>query len=94
MVDITLIAEIAFFILLTIGVVAQLRGKYHVHDYIQTPVVILNTILVIWIMVRKPELVFMWFGWSTLVWLVGKGNRKRWWWWQGRIKTERPSRKK
>ena len=51
MVDITLLAEIVFFILLTIGVVAQRRGNYHLHDYIQTPVVILNTILVMWIMV-------------------------------------------
>ena len=50
MVDITLIAEIIFFVLLTIGVVAQRRGMWHAHDYIQTPVVILNAILVVWIM--------------------------------------------
>ena len=51
MVDITLVAEIVFFVLLTIGVIAQRQNRWHAHDYIQTPVVILNAILVAWIMV-------------------------------------------
>ncbi len=49
--DLTLLAEILFFILLTVGVVAQRRGNYKLHDRIQTPVVILNAILVIAMMV-------------------------------------------
>ena len=53
MVDITLTLEILFFVLLTIGVIAQRRGNYHLHDKIQTPVVVLNTILVIWIMLME-----------------------------------------
>ncbi len=51
--DLTLLAEVLFFILLTIGVVVQRQGKFKLHDLINTPVVILNTILVIWIMVSE-----------------------------------------
>lgn len=51
--DLTLIAEILFFVLLTIGVVAQRRGNYKWHDRIQTPVVILNAILITWVMILE-----------------------------------------
>ena len=50
MIDITLVLEMLFFILLTVGVWAQRRNMWKVHDWIQTPVVILNAILVVWIM--------------------------------------------
>lgn len=51
--DLTLIAEIIFFIAISVGVVAQRRGRYKVHDWIQTPVVLLNLLLIIFVMVTS-----------------------------------------
>jgi plastocyanin/uncharacterized membrane protein YozB (DUF420 family) len=51
--DFALVAEIAFFIAVCLGVVAQRRGKYKLHDWIQTPVVILNLLLIIFVMVTS-----------------------------------------
>jgi plastocyanin/uncharacterized membrane protein YozB (DUF420 family) len=49
--DLSIIVQIIFFIVLCIGVVMQMRGKYHWHDRLQTPVVILNLFFIIFIMV-------------------------------------------
>lgn len=51
--DITLLAEIIFFIAVCVGVVAQRRGHYKLHDWIQTPVVVLNLLLIIFVMVTS-----------------------------------------
>ncbi len=51
--DFALVAEIAFFIAVCMGVVAQRRGKYKLHDWIQTPVVILNLLLIVFVMVTS-----------------------------------------
>ena len=51
--DFALVAEITFFIAVCLGVVAQRRGKYKLHDWIQTPVVILNLLLIIFVMVTS-----------------------------------------
>ena len=51
--DITLLAEIIFFVAVCLGVVAQRRGRYKLHDWIQTPVVILNLLLIIFVMVSS-----------------------------------------
>ena len=51
--DLTLIAEIIFFIAICAGVVAQRRGRYKLHDWIQTPVVVLNLFLIIFVMVSS-----------------------------------------
>jgi plastocyanin len=48
--DLTLIAEILFFVALCLGIVAQRRGQYKVHDWIQTPVVFLNLLLILSLM--------------------------------------------
>lgn len=51
--DLTLIAEIIFFIAISVGVVAQRRGHFKLHDWIQTPVVVLNLFLIIFIMITS-----------------------------------------
>ena len=51
--DLSLIAEIIFFIAICLGVVAQRRGRYKLHDWIQTPVVLLNLFLIIFVMVSS-----------------------------------------
>lgn len=51
--DLTLIVEIIFFIAISVGVVAQRRGHFKLHDWIQTPVVVLNLFLIIFIMVTS-----------------------------------------
>ncbi|HRQ36986.1 MAG TPA: plastocyanin/azurin family copper-binding protein [Chloroflexota bacterium] len=51
--DVTLLAEIVFFIAICAGVVAQRRGRYKLHDWIQTPVVLLNLLLIIFVMVSS-----------------------------------------
>ncbi|MCL4261987.1 MAG: DUF420 domain-containing protein [Anaerolineae bacterium] len=51
--DFTLLAEIIFFIAICVGVVAQRRGRYKLHDWIQTPVVLLNLLLIIFVMVSS-----------------------------------------
>ena len=51
--DLALIVEIIFFLALCTGVVAQRRGRYRLHDWIQTPVVVLNLFFVIFIMVAS-----------------------------------------
>lgn len=51
--DLTLIAEILFFIAISVGVVAQRRGHFRLHDWIQTPVVVLNLFLIAFIMVTS-----------------------------------------
>lgn len=44
--DITLIVEILFYIVLCLGVTAQLWRKYELHDRLQTSVVLLNLIFI------------------------------------------------
>ncbi|WP_420645024.1 plastocyanin/azurin family copper-binding protein [Candidatus Leptofilum sp.] len=51
--DFTLLAEITLFIALCIGVIAQRRGQYKLHDWIQTPVVILNLFLIVSVMITS-----------------------------------------
>lgn len=51
--DLTLLAEIIFFMAISLGVVAQRRGRYRLHDWIQTPVVILNLFLILFVMVTS-----------------------------------------
>ncbi len=51
--DFTLIAEIIFFLAICLGVVAQRRGHYKLHDWIQTPVVLLNLLLISFVMVSS-----------------------------------------
>jgi plastocyanin/uncharacterized membrane protein YozB (DUF420 family) len=48
--DITLIVQLIFFFGLSFGVIAQLLRKYKVHDFIQTPIVILNFFFIIFLM--------------------------------------------
>lgn len=40
--DVTLLVEIGFYLVLCAGVAAQLKGQYKWHDWLQTPVVLLN----------------------------------------------------
>jgi len=49
--DLALVGELLFFVLICIAVCAQRRGKYHWHDRIQTPVVLLNLGFVFVVMV-------------------------------------------
>lgn len=51
--DLALIFEVLFFVVLTIGVVAQRRGKYHWHDRLQIPVVLLNLLFIAFIMIAS-----------------------------------------
>ena len=51
--DFTLLAEIILFLGLCAGVVAQRRSLYKLHDWIQTPVVVLNLFLIIFVMVAS-----------------------------------------
>lgn len=48
--DLALIVEVIFFILLCLGISAQLLRKYKWHDRIQAPVVLLNLLFIIFIM--------------------------------------------
>lgn len=49
--DVTLLASALVIILLTIGVVLAVRGKYDAHRWFQTGAATLNAILVLWLMV-------------------------------------------
>jgi len=49
--DFTLAMMILFAVLLTVGVVFAVKGKYGAHRWIQTTAVILNLIFVFWMMV-------------------------------------------
>lgn len=49
--DLALVGETVFYILICVAVVAQRRGRYHLHDWIQTPVVVLNLFFIFAIMV-------------------------------------------
>lgn len=51
--DLTLLAEIALYIALCYGVVAQLRRQWKVHDRVQSAVVILNLGLILFVMFRS-----------------------------------------
>jgi len=51
--DITLILQIIFFVAVCVGAVVQRFKKYRLHDWIQTPVVILNLILVVVVMIAS-----------------------------------------
>lgn len=51
--DLTLVAEILLFLAISVGVVAQRRRRYRLHDWIQTPVVVLNLLLIISVMVAS-----------------------------------------
>ena len=51
--DLSLIVQALFFLALTTGVVMQRRGKYRAHDLIQTPVVLLNFLFILFIMVAS-----------------------------------------
>lgn len=44
--DITLLVQILFFLVLCLGVAAQLKRAYHWHDKLQTPVVVLNLLFI------------------------------------------------
>ncbi|HID52354.1 MAG TPA: hypothetical protein EYP41_09980 [Anaerolineae bacterium] len=48
--DMTLAAMVLFAILLTIGVVLAVKGKYGTHRWMQTTAVALNIIIVLWLM--------------------------------------------
>ncbi len=48
--DFNLVIHILMFIVLCLGVTAQLRRKYHWHDRFQIPVVVLNILLILFIM--------------------------------------------
>lgn len=49
--NLALVGELVFYVLICIAVVAQRQGKYHLHDRIQTPVVVLNLFFIFAIMV-------------------------------------------
>lgn len=49
--DFTLAMMILFALLLTVGVVFAVKGKYETHRWIQTTAVILNLIFVLWMMI-------------------------------------------
>ncbi|HSM56070.1 MAG TPA: plastocyanin/azurin family copper-binding protein [Candidatus Sulfomarinibacteraceae bacterium] len=51
--DLALVAEIVLFLLLIVGIVAQRRGRFRLHDWIQTPVVLLNLALIVAIMITS-----------------------------------------
>ncbi len=51
--DLTLVVQTLFFIVLTIGVVAQRFRKYKAHDLLQTSVVVLNFFFIIFLMVAS-----------------------------------------
>jgi len=51
--DLTLLVQLVFFLMLTVGVLAQRGRKYRAHDWIQTPVVVLNLVFIIFIMVAS-----------------------------------------
>lgn len=51
--DFTLLAEIFFFMAICVGVAAQRHGRYRLHDWIQTPVVLLNLLLITFVMVSS-----------------------------------------
>ncbi|NKQ35400.1 MAG: hypothetical protein HF973_07260 [Chloroflexi bacterium] len=48
--DMTLAAMVLFAILLTIGVILAVKGKYGTHRWMQTTAVALNIIIVLWLM--------------------------------------------
>ncbi|MGH2537981.1 MAG: plastocyanin/azurin family copper-binding protein [Candidatus Promineifilaceae bacterium] len=48
--DITLVAQIVFFVVLVVGVVAQLQQRHRAHDMLQAPVVLLNLVFIIFLM--------------------------------------------
>jgi N-acetylneuraminic acid mutarotase/uncharacterized membrane protein YozB (DUF420 family) len=47
----TLVVEVVFYIVLCLGVVAQLRRAYKWHDRLQAPVVVLNVFFILFVMV-------------------------------------------
>ncbi len=49
--DMTLLGSALVAILLTIGVILAVRGRYEAHRWVQTSAVTLNAILVLWMMV-------------------------------------------
>jgi hypothetical protein len=49
--DVTLTVEILFYLILSAGVVAQLLGRFKIHAWLQTPVVILNIFFVVLVMI-------------------------------------------
>src|SRR5690606_20441573 len=51
--DLTLVAEILFFLAIIIAVIAQRRGYYKLHDRIQIPVVLLNLVFITFLMVSS-----------------------------------------
>jgi hypothetical protein len=51
LVDLTLIAEILFYVILCLGITAQLRKMYKWHDRLQIPVVVLNLFFIALVMV-------------------------------------------
>jgi plastocyanin/uncharacterized membrane protein YozB (DUF420 family) len=51
--DLTLMAQIFMYIALCLGIVAQRRGLYKWHDRIQTPVVVLNFVFIIFVMMAS-----------------------------------------
>ena len=55
--DVTLVVQILFYLVLSGGVIAQLQGKYKLHDRLQIPVVALNLLFIIFVMM--PTLRFV-----------------------------------
>ncbi|MFW6070429.1 MAG: cupredoxin domain-containing protein [bacterium] len=51
--DLALVAEVVLFLALIVGIVAQRRGRFRLHDWIQTPVVLLNLALIVAIMIAS-----------------------------------------
>jgi len=49
--DLALVGEIILYVLICVAVVAQRRGNYRLHDWIQTPVVLFNFFFIFAIMV-------------------------------------------
>jgi plastocyanin/uncharacterized membrane protein YozB (DUF420 family) len=48
--DITLVVQVGLYLLLCLGIAAQLLKKYRAHDLIQTPVVLINLFFIIFLM--------------------------------------------
>jgi uncharacterized membrane protein YozB (DUF420 family) len=55
--DINLVVQILFYIVLCLGIVAQRKQKYHLHDKLQTPVVVLNLLFILLVMIPSARFV-------------------------------------
>lgn len=55
--DITLVVQVLFFIVICVGVVAQLKQRYKLHDWLMAPVVLLNLLFIFLVMIPAFRLV-------------------------------------